>query len=83
MAKPTNHNASVRSETTGTATGDLVRGATEERADFIRAATVGLEYLEAGREFSFDAAAIRLGLDRVEVSSRAAVGEGYPAQVSD
>jgi hypothetical protein len=43
MAKPTNHNASLRSGTTGTATGDLVGGETEEQADSIRAVTAGLD----------------------------------------
>lgn len=38
--------------------------AAKERADFICAVIAGLEDLEAGREFGFDDAAIRLGLDR-------------------
>jgi len=69
MASPIDHNASMRSRTTGTATGDLISGATKERDDFIRAVSAGLEDLEAGREFSFDDAAIPIGLGRGEVSS--------------
>lgn len=58
----------MRSGTTAAATGDLIMSAAKQRADFIRAVTTGLEDLEAGREFAFDDAAIRLGLDRREVS---------------
>lgn len=59
----------MRSATTGAVTGDSITSAAKERADFSRAVTAGLEDLEAARELSFDDAAIRLGLDRGEVSS--------------
>ncbi|NIW84994.1 MAG: hypothetical protein GWN09_00030 [Gammaproteobacteria bacterium] len=54
---------SKRSATTVAATGDLIPRGAEERAVFIRAVTAGLNDLEAGREISFDDAAIRLGLN--------------------
>lgn len=63
MANPTDHDASMRSATTVAAAGDLAPRGAEERADFIRAVTAGLNDLEAGREISFDDAAIRLGLN--------------------
>ena len=63
MANRTDHDASRRSATTVAATGDLPPRGAEERADFIRAVTAGLNDLEAGREISFDDAAIRLGLN--------------------
>jgi hypothetical protein len=56
----------MRRVTIGTATGDLIPGAAQERADFIHAVTAGFNNLEAGREISFDDAAIGLGLDRGE-----------------
>ena len=60
---------SARLATTGPAKEDPVLGAAEDQANFIRAVTIGLSELEAGREMSFDHAAIRLGLERGEVSS--------------
>lgn len=68
---------------TATGKGDLVPGAAEERANFIRAVTVGLNDLETGRDVSFDDAAIRLGLDRNEVPSRPIVGAGHSSPVGD
>ena len=69
MENAADHNANMGNETIDTAIGDLIPIAAKERAGFIRAVTAGLEDLEAGRELSFDDAAIRLGLDRGEVSS--------------
>ena len=69
MANPPDDNASMRGTTTSAANGDLVPGAAEEQADFIRAVPVGINNLETGRDISFDDAAIRLGLDRNEAPS--------------
>jgi hypothetical protein len=66
MAYSTDHDVSMRRALSGTVKGDLVPGDAEDRADFIRAVTAGLNDLEAGRETSFADAAIRLGLDRGE-----------------
>jgi hypothetical protein len=49
--------------------GGKVRGAAEERANSIRAVTVGLYGLETGRDVSFADAAIGLGLDQNEAPS--------------
>lgn len=59
----------ARRATTGPAKEDPVLGAAEDQADFIRAVSIGLSDLEAGREISFDHPAIRLGLEPGEVSS--------------
>jgi hypothetical protein len=63
MASSAADDASMRCVTAGTATGDFALGGGGEWADFIRAVSIGLNDLEAGREISFDDAAIRLGLD--------------------
>jgi len=42
----------MRSTTTGMATGDLIPGATKERASFIHAVNVGLNDLETRRDVS-------------------------------
>ena len=73
-----NDDVSARLATTGPAEEDPVSGAAEDQANFIRAVTIGLSELEAGREMSFDHPAIRLGLERGEVSSWAAIGGGCP-----
>lgn len=65
MANSTD-DASMLRATTGTAEGDLVPGAAEERADFIRALTAGLKDRETSRDVSIDDAVIRLRLDRNE-----------------
>jgi hypothetical protein len=61
--------ASMRRVTIATATGDLVSGAAEERADLIRNFTVGLKDLETVRDVSFADAAIGFGLDQNEAQS--------------
>jgi hypothetical protein len=71
----------MRRATTVAATGDLIPRGVEERADFIRVVTAGLNDLEAGREASFDDAAIRLGLNLDEAPPRAAIRHGYSASV--
>ena len=60
---------SARRAATGPAKEDPVLGAAEDQANFIRGVSIGLGALEAGREISVDHAAIRLGLEREEVSS--------------
>ena len=42
----------MRSTTTGMATGDLIPGATKERASFIHALNIGLNDLETRRDVS-------------------------------
>ena len=69
MANLADDDANMHCVTTATASGDLVLGAAEERADYIRAVSVGLNDLEAGLEISFDDAAIRLGPNRVAVAT--------------
>lgn len=63
MANSTDDDGSLRHVTNGVAKGDSVPSAAQERANFIRAVRIGLDAFEAGREHSFDDAAIRLGLD--------------------
>jgi hypothetical protein len=60
------HNPIMRNETTDSTTGDLIPSAARERLDFIRVVISGLEHFEAGRELSFNEAAIRLGVDQSE-----------------
>jgi len=81
MASPADDDARMRNVTTVTVKGYWVPGATEDPASLIRAVTVDLNDLETARDVSFDGAAIRLGLDRNELPSRPAVGEGYSSPV--
>ena len=84
MADPADDDASMRLVMTGTAKGYLVPGAADERANFNRAVTVGLNDLETDRDVSFGDAAIRLGLDRNEqVPSRPVVGAVHSSPVRD
>jgi len=69
MADSTDDDARMRRTTIGTAKGDSVTGVAEDRADFIRAVTAGLDDLENSRDVPFDDAVIRLGLDRKELPS--------------
>jgi hypothetical protein len=64
MADSTDDDVGMRCVPKGTAKGNPVPGGAEDQANFIRAVSIGLSDLEAGREISFDDAGIRLGLDR-------------------
>jgi len=61
------HDVSACRATTGPAKEDLVLGAAEGQANFLRAASIGSSDLETGGEVLFDQAAIRLGLQRREL----------------